>query len=181
MKTWKFYVVLGFAVGAFVGCDKEESNEKRLCKKIDECNLLGAAVSVQDCTDIVSMCTSQLVSSAKADWDGAAEGCLSLSNCVNFANCYIDIDVCRHDGGAGGGDGADDGADGPPECADNGEACEVNGDCCDFSEDAGFCVGFTEELSACAASCATATDCVSNCCVPLEEGGNVCAPAEFCA
>ncbi|MCH9687642.1 MAG: hypothetical protein K0V04_39800 [Deltaproteobacteria bacterium] len=71
--------------------------EARLCERVDECGYLGAGYSVGDCTDIVGACTDDLLTSAKADWDNAAEDCLELNNCQNFGSCFASIDVCIAD------------------------------------------------------------------------------------
>src|SRR5688572_9688283 len=42
--------------------------EQALCARSDECNVLMPGVSVQDCTDLVLMCTDDLITSAYQDW-----------------------------------------------------------------------------------------------------------------
>lgn len=70
------------------------SAESKLCKRLDECNLMTPGWSVQDCTDFVTMCTSDLLTSEKVDWSNQAAGCLGFANCQNFSNCYDSIDRC---------------------------------------------------------------------------------------
>jgi len=79
-----------------ISCDKDEEPpvEDRLCERFDECTLLDAGVSVQDCIDNVSNCTDELVSSDRTDWNREIEECLENSNCVNFFNCYQNVPDC---------------------------------------------------------------------------------------
>lgn len=119
-QTFIAPLVLGLGFVAFAACDFGEdpadggasapvettddgsdeplaSPEARLCERVDECGYLGAGYSVGDCTDIVGACTDDLLTSAKADWDNAAEECLELNNCQNFGSCFASIDVCIAD------------------------------------------------------------------------------------
>jgi hypothetical protein len=92
--------------------------------------------TVEDCTDIVTSCTDDLLSSAKRDWDGWAQDCLDLDNCMNFGACYQNIDVCTlyvvegnadsgevDDGGANDGGAADDGGADGAGCTEGTQAC----------------------------------------------------------
>src|SRR5689334_10576941 len=56
-------VALGLALAG--GCDPEEPIEARLCNRLDSCNFFGAGVSEGDCTDVMTMCSDGLVTSAK--------------------------------------------------------------------------------------------------------------------
>ncbi|MET0385790.1 MAG: hypothetical protein ABW321_07515 [Polyangiales bacterium] len=86
MKTWLPACVLVGLFGALgLGCggDDDADLEDRICRKADECNVL--EVSFQDCSDEIHMCTDELVSSERSDWNVQIEDCLQLSNCNNFA------------------------------------------------------------------------------------------------
>jgi len=66
-------VTLAFTMAAFIACDEDDDEsgggqEGRICSRLDECNYFGAGVSVGDCTDVLVMCTEELVSSAQQDW-----------------------------------------------------------------------------------------------------------------
>ena len=92
-------LVLGGLVLSACGGDDDDGEgsggiESRMCAKADECNILEAGVSAQDCTDTLSMCTADLVTSARTDWENAAEECLEMQNCENFVNCYLAIPGC---------------------------------------------------------------------------------------
>ncbi len=108
--------------------------EAALCDRIDECGYLGAGYSVGDCTDIVGACTDDLLTSAKADWDNAANNCLDLNNCQNFGSCFASIDVCIADVDiefeGQGGDGSGDGPN-PPSDDTGGPACQDYQVCAD--------------------------------------------------
>ncbi|MEX1366663.1 MAG: hypothetical protein AB1Z98_26290 [Nannocystaceae bacterium] len=109
------------------------SPEARLCERIDECGYLGAGYSVGDCTDIVGACTDDLLTSAKQDWDTAAEGCLELANCQNFGSCFASIDVCIADIDIEFEVEIDDGGDGPgnpPSGDDTGGSCQEGYQAC---------------------------------------------------
>jgi hypothetical protein len=92
------------------GCDEEDPPiERRLCERFDGCNFFGAGVDVDDCTDVMTMCSSDLVGSVRSDWEHDAEIALQNANCVNFLDDYQDTDVCyiRDDGSiASGGSGS---------------------------------------------------------------------------
>jgi hypothetical protein len=98
-----------------VGCDEEPPIERRLCERFDSCNFFGPGVDVDDCTDVMTMCTGDLVSSVRSDWERGAERALENANCVNFLADYQDSDVCYI---------ADDGsiADAPDPANDDGPA-----------------------------------------------------------
>ena len=68
--------------------------EDALCEKTDECNLLMPGTSVQDCSDLVAMCTDDLLSSQYADWQNEVATCLDLSNCQNFLGCVGELSAC---------------------------------------------------------------------------------------
>lgn len=74
--------------------------EMQVCVRIDECGFLPAGLGVTDCADIVGECADDLLTTEHTDWSAAVDGCLELSNCGNFANCYNAIDVCTVDDGA---------------------------------------------------------------------------------
>jgi hypothetical protein len=131
-----------------------DAPEARLCDRIDECGYLGPGYTVGDCTDIVSACTGQLLTSAHQDWNVAAEGCLDLVNCQNFGTCFTAIDVCIADievdfdgetgddppppppSDDGGGDGSDDGG---TACTPGSQAC-ASDDSIAVCDDAGLVV-----------------------------------------
>ena len=70
------------------------SSEQSLCEKTDECNLLMPGTSTQDCTDLVVMCTGELLSPQYSDWENEVADCLGLSNCQNFLGCVGELSVC---------------------------------------------------------------------------------------
>ena len=80
--------------GAGLGGDDVGTREAQLCQRAAECLYLEAGYTVGDCTDIVESCTDDLLTSAHADWNGWADECLGLENCMNFGACYRSIDVC---------------------------------------------------------------------------------------
>lgn len=71
-----------------------DSSEQSLCEKTDECNLLMPGTSVQDCSDLVGMCTGELLSSQYADWENEVADCLEFSNCQNFLGCVGELSAC---------------------------------------------------------------------------------------
>lgn len=124
------------------------SREAQICQRAAECLYLEAGYTVGDCTDIVESCTANLLTSEQLDWNGWADDCLGLNNCMNFGACYLAIDVCTlyvevevvdetaappsDDDGDGGDDGPPDPTDGdsgPPDpsggggCGPDGQAC----------------------------------------------------------
>ena len=122
-------VALGLALAG--GCDPEEPIEARLCNRLDSCNFFGAGVSEGDCTDVMTMCSDGLVTSAKTDWERAANDSLEMANCVNFLAAYQEISVCSilTDGtigtpGGGPGGTLPGGGDGPaPSCTEGQITC----------------------------------------------------------
>jgi len=80
-----------------LGCTfaQTPSVERRLCERFDTCNLLVGGIDVNDCADVLVMCTEQLVSSLRNDWTRSAEGALEYVNCDNFVEAFAEIDVCQ--------------------------------------------------------------------------------------
>ncbi|MGH1348482.1 MAG: hypothetical protein ACRBN8_43450 [Nannocystales bacterium] len=95
-------VVGGVLFGPTVGCDVEEVPvEQRLCERFDACNYFAAGVSVEDCTDVVSSCTGELLSSAQRDWARETKRALENDNCTNFLDEYQEVNACTiHDDGS---------------------------------------------------------------------------------
>jgi hypothetical protein len=110
-----------------VGCDEEEPPiERRLCERFDGCNFFAAGLDVDDCSDIMTMCTDSLLGSVRSDWERDAERALENSNCVNFLADYQLSDVCyiRDDGSiAGAPDSGDDGPAPQESCGEDYTAC----------------------------------------------------------
>ena len=77
------------------GCDTEEVPvEQRLCERFDGCNYFSAGLDVDDCTDVMTMCTEGLVRSRRDDWAADAEDALGRSNCGNFLETYQQASAC---------------------------------------------------------------------------------------
>jgi hypothetical protein len=112
-----FSLASGLALGGFVGCEQEEEIEARLCQRLDECNYFGPGVSVDDCTDVMTMCSDSLVTSQRTDWSNATEDALEMANCDNFLLSYERIGVCSILG-----DGSIDDDPGPAPGDDDGPA-----------------------------------------------------------
>jgi hypothetical protein len=111
-----FWAVLLAGALATTGCggsDESTPIEKKVCERLDECNVSFLLMSIQDCTEVIQSCSNDLLSSAYADWETAVNDCLRLTNCANFAACYDDIDVCYladlNPGGGGGTAGSSSG------------------------------------------------------------------------
>lgn len=78
----------GLVVG---GC---ASVEQRFCDRADECNMLPAGLSADECTDRTIKCTDNLTSSERSDWESLTSDCLDLKSCTNFLNCYNKVPNC---------------------------------------------------------------------------------------
>jgi hypothetical protein len=68
--------------------------EQLLCDRADECNLMAMGVSVQDCVDLQTMCTDELLTSQKTDWENLLGDCLELANCMNYSSCVLELPDC---------------------------------------------------------------------------------------
>ncbi|HZH18333.1 MAG TPA: hypothetical protein VE057_28535 [Archangium sp.] len=77
--------------GLVVGCS---STEQRFCDRADECNILPAGMSADECADRTTQCTEDLTSSDRADWYNVMGDCLELQSCTNFVNCYGNVPNC---------------------------------------------------------------------------------------
>ena len=83
--------------GEEVGETLEEESpapERSLCERSDECNVLEPGISVQDCTDLMLMCTDGLITSAYTDWTREVDRCLEFANCKNFMACAAELSDC---------------------------------------------------------------------------------------
>jgi hypothetical protein len=117
--------LVGLLFALPIGCDEEPPIERRLCERFDGCNFFAAGLSVDDCTDIMEMCTGDLLSSVRSDWERGAERALENANCVNFLADYQESDVCyiRDDGTISGEPGGDDGPVPQEDCGEDYFAC----------------------------------------------------------
>lgn len=68
--------------------------EQLLCERADECNLMAMGISVMDCVDLQTMCTDDLLTSQKTDWENLLGDCLDLANCMNYSNCVLELPDC---------------------------------------------------------------------------------------
>jgi len=141
-------IAAGLVSGMMVAtaCDPggdAESSEAAFCRRYDECNYIPPGDSLQDCTDSIRLCTRDLVTSARTDWQDRVDECLALANCENFYECTLEIDECTLDDHAGPPDGPSAPSCGDPICDQDWctetEACSVewdgDGECdcgCDF-------------------------------------------------
>lgn len=129
-------LVAGLLVGLGLACDLEDDEapiEQRLCERFDACNYFAAGVDVSDCTDVLTMCSDDLLRSERSDWAREAEAALGKDNCSNFLDDYQEVSACtiRDDGSvpssSGSGSGSnpepgDDDDDGPAP-GEGGETC----------------------------------------------------------
>lgn len=98
--------------GARSSCKEEEEEEvpvqRQLCDRFDECNYFAAGTSVADCTDVLTMCSDDLLTSERTDWERAASDALENANCTNFIESYQEAPACTiaDDGTIGGGGGS---------------------------------------------------------------------------
>ncbi len=164
-------LVCGLVLGSFVGCEQEEPIEARLCQRLDACNYFGPGVSVDDCTDVMTMCSDSVVTSVRTDWTDATEDALDMANCTNFLVAYETIGVCSilgdgsiddepapgggGGGGGGGGDGPAPGDDGSGE----GETGHTGEEC---TGDAITCVG-PATIEVCDGGAIVSIDCQTLC------------------
>lgn len=72
----------------------QSAPEDDICERADECNLLEAGVSAMDCADELRMCTDDLITSEKNDWEIEVKACMEFSNCKNFQACVTDLSAC---------------------------------------------------------------------------------------
>lgn len=82
---------------ALVGCAAPNTTQD-LCKRGQECNLLGSGASVQDCTDYYDRCVANLPSSEQEDWRNMVESCLGDNSCTNFIHCFMQVSSCGTSG-----------------------------------------------------------------------------------
>ena len=116
--------LVGLLFALPVGCDEEPPIERRLCERFDACNFFGAGVDIDDCTDVMTMCTGDLVSSVRSDWERDAEVALGNANCVNFLEDYQTVDACWiSDDGSIASTGGDDGPVPAETCTEDFTAC----------------------------------------------------------
>lgn len=94
LSCFGIFIILGSSVAP--GCDAEEEApiEQRLCERFDGCNYFSAGLDVDDCTDIVTMCSESLVRSRREDWVSDAEDALGRNNCGNFLETYQQASAC---------------------------------------------------------------------------------------
>ena len=87
------FIILGASTSP--GCDAEEvAVEQRLCERFDDCNYFSAGLDVDDCTDVMTMCSASLVRSRREDWTADAEDALGRNNCGNFLETYQQASAC---------------------------------------------------------------------------------------
>ena len=134
LKTPLLCTLVGLVLSSFAtACDPEDApTQQRLCERFDACNYFSAGVSVEDCTDVMTLCTDDLLSSQRADWQRDADRALENANCGNFLDDYQDASACtiRVDGSIGGtANSSASGGDGPstPGCSENDISCSGDG------------------------------------------------------
>lgn len=92
MRMFRIQMAVALACsGLVVGC---ASTEQRFCQRADECNILPAGLSADECTDQYTKCTDDLTSSERTDWDKGTSDCLELQSCTNFVNCFQNVPGC---------------------------------------------------------------------------------------
>ena len=62
----------------------------RGCQRLDECNALGAGVSVDECVEEIDAQLDDLGASQREDWNGLMRGCLNFNTCQLFLDCVVD-------------------------------------------------------------------------------------------
>jgi hypothetical protein len=93
-------VHLAWALTVIAGCGGAPAGvhdagvESRLCARIKSCGLLPEDSGVTDCGDLLSHCTRDLNSQARAEWEHAIEQCLSRATCEPLRQCYLDAPGC---------------------------------------------------------------------------------------
>lgn len=87
LRRFALGALLALAVPLFAACGGGSDPVVDACERLDECNALGAGISVSECVEEVDRFRNDFTPSERNDWDRLMEGCLGFDGCSTFLSC----------------------------------------------------------------------------------------------